>query len=167
MGQIIDTEELGLLRSRYEGSVIVHCHGVFDLFHHGHLSYLTEAKKYGDLLVVTITSDDFVNKGPGRPKFNQFKRAEILAALSIVDYVSISFSKMAVEAINLIKPNYYVKGPDYNDMSKDITGGIAHELEACNNCGCKLMITSGHTESSSELINEYLSTLSMEKKKII
>ena len=70
-----------------QGHRIVHCHGVFDLLHPGHLRHLQEAKKQGDKLVVSITPDRFVNKGPGRPAFTENLRLEQLAALIYVDYV--------------------------------------------------------------------------------
>ena len=61
---------------------IVHCHGVFDLLHVGHLRYFQEAKAMGDVLVVTLTTDRFVNKGPHRPAFPEQLRAEVLAGLA-------------------------------------------------------------------------------------
>ncbi len=167
MGQLISFHELSLIRAKHAESVIVHCHGVFDLFHYGHLTYLRDAKKKGDLLVVTVTGDDYVNKGPGRPRFSEQKRAEMLSALSIVDYVAINQSQTAVNIIECIRPNYYVKGPDYSDAAKDISGGILSESDACLRCGCKLVITAGPSESSSELINEYFSTFSSEQREII
>ena len=66
------------------------CHGVFDLLHIGHIKYFEEAKSMGDILVVTLTPDKFVNKGSGRPVFNQTLRAEALASLECVDYVAIN-----------------------------------------------------------------------------
>src|SRR5262245_49633185 len=64
---------------------VVQCHGVFDLLHIGHIKHLHHAKSIGDILVVTITADIFVNKGPGKPYFSEYLRAEALAALSCVD----------------------------------------------------------------------------------
>ena len=66
---------------------IILCHGVFDLMHIGHIKYFQEAKEMGDVLVVTITPDRFVNKGPKRPVFNENLRAEAIAALNMVDYI--------------------------------------------------------------------------------
>ena len=60
------------------GKKVVLCHGVFDLLHMGHVKHLQAARREGDLLIVTITADDFVNKGPGRPVFSQQLRAEML-----------------------------------------------------------------------------------------
>ena len=97
---------------------IVLCHGTFDLLHIGHLRYLTEAKKSGDFLIVTITADKFVLKGPGRPIFNENLRSEILANLEIIDFVSIIYDKSALPAIEAIKPNVYFKGIEYKNHRK-------------------------------------------------
>jgi len=99
-------------------------HGVFDLLHVGHIRHLREAKALGDVLVVTLTEDSRVNKGPGRPAFTETLRAEALAALEAVDFVAISRHATAVPVIATIKPNVYVKGPDYKDAARDITGAL-------------------------------------------
>ena len=62
------------------GRVVVHCHGVFDLVHIGHIRHFQQARQMGDLLVVTLTPDRFVNKGPDRPAFPEHLRVEALAA---------------------------------------------------------------------------------------
>src|SRR5213080_2133296 len=84
---------------RRAGKKIVHCHGVFDLLHIGHLRHLKAAREWGDALVVTITPDRFVNKGPGRPAFTEILRAEALAMLECVDFVAINRWPSAVEII--------------------------------------------------------------------
>ena len=71
------------------GKKIVHCHGVFDLLHIGHIKHFEEAKTFGDILVVTITPDDFVHKGPNRPAFTTELRLEVLAALVPIDFVGV------------------------------------------------------------------------------
>jgi len=138
---------------------IVQCHGVFDLLHVGHIKYLQEAKHFGDVLIVTITPDRFINKGPGRPAFTSDLRAEVLSALEIVDYVAINEWPTAVEAINLLKPDYYVKGPDYRDNELDITGAIKLETEAVESVGGQIQYTDDITFSSSTLINQHFSKL--------
>ena len=70
-----------------EGKKIVLCHGVFDLLHIGHIKHFEEAKSFGDVLIVTITPDEFVKKGPNRPAFTTSLRLEALASLESVDYV--------------------------------------------------------------------------------
>ena len=112
---------------------IILCHGVFDLLHVGHIKHLEKAKELGDKLVVTITSDRYVNKGPGRPIFNQKLRSESIAALECVDYVAINDNKTAVEPIKIIKPNIYCKGKDYKESKDDVTGEIKNELNILNN----------------------------------
>jgi len=71
-------------RLRKGGKKIVQCHGTFDLVHPGHIHHLEEARELGDVMVVTVTAEKFVNKGPGRPFFNDQLRARSLAALSCV-----------------------------------------------------------------------------------
>jgi rfaE bifunctional protein nucleotidyltransferase chain/domain len=141
---------------------IVHCHGVFDLLHIGHIRHFAEAKALGDVLVVTVTPDRYVNKGPHRPVFTEALRAEAIAALGTVDFVAINKWPMAVETIAALKPDLYVKGPDYRDAGKDHTGGITLEEAAVRSNGGQLVCTDDVTFSSSGLINRYLPTFSKE-----
>lgn len=142
-----------------QGKKVVQSHGVFDLLHLGHIRHFEEAKKMGDVLVVTLTRDEFVNKGPHRPAFNHDLRAEAIAALGAVDYVAVNAGPLAVEAIKLLKPNIYVKGPDYKDSDKDITGGIVPEADAVRSVGGEIRFTDDVTFSSSNLLNRYLSSM--------
>lgn len=144
-------ERLEVLRS--EGKRIVHCHGVFDVLHPGHVDHLAEAKMLGDFLIVSVTSDSFVNKGPGRPIHSISLRMKMLAALESVDAVFESSSSTGTWAIDVIRPDYFVKGPDYREMGADITGNIATEQEAVERHGGRLCFTSSPTLSSSRLIN--------------
>lgn len=138
-----------------KGLKIVHCHGVFDLLHPGHIRHFEGAKKEGDVLVVTITQDEHVNKGPGRPVFNQRLRAESVAALHSVDYVAINRWPSAVEPITLLKPHVYVKGSDYSSPESDVTGAISREQEAIESVGGRLHFTNDITFSSTELLNNH------------
>ena len=146
---------------------IILCHGVFDLMHVGHIKYFQEAKEMGDILVVTITPDRFVNKGPNRPVFNEYLRAESIAALGVVDYISINEWSSAIETIKALKPDLYVKGPDYKDYSQDLTGNILLEENAVKSVGGEIAFTSDITFSSSALINQHISQLSNEQKQYI
>jgi rfaE bifunctional protein nucleotidyltransferase chain/domain len=96
--------------SRARGETIVHCHGCFDLVHIGHIRHLQAARRMGDVLVVTLTADEYVAKGEGRPVFTESLRAESLAALECVDLVAVSRAPTAEKAIRLLRPHYYVKG---------------------------------------------------------
>ena len=139
-----------------KGKTIVQCHGVFDLVHLGHIRHFNLAKKEGDVLVVTVTKDKHVKRGPGRPIFNEHLRAETLASLAVTDYVSIVDSPTATECIKVIKPHIYAKGDDYKHKDKDITGKIYEEEEAVKSVGGRLVFTNDITFSSSKLINDYL-----------
>src|SRR5438445_7636962 len=87
---------------REEGRKVVQAHGTFDLLHLGHVRHLEAARQFGDVLVVTVTADRFVNKGPGRPVFGGELRAEMLATLEYVDWVAINDAADAVSAIERI-----------------------------------------------------------------
>ena len=91
MHKIIKFDYLSDLKKklRIKKKKIVLCHGTFDLLHIGHLKHFNSAKKYADVLIVSITSDKYVLKGPGRPLFNETNRALYLSNLSIIDYVVI------------------------------------------------------------------------------
>ena len=146
---------------------IVHCHGVFDLLHVGHIKHLKKAKELGNKLVVTLTSDRYVNKGPGRPVFNQTLRSEVLAAIDSVDYVAINDTPTAVYPIKIIKPNIYCKGKDYKNFNDDITGEIKNELKELKKIKGKIVFTEELTFSSSRLINRSTDFFSLRQKKII
>lgn len=141
---------------REDGKKIVHCHGVFDLLHIGHIRHFKQARALGDVLVVTVTPDKYVNKGPHRPVFAEGLRAEAIAALDCVDYVAINKWPMAIEAIQLLRPDFYVKGSDYRDADEDCTGGIILEETAVKSVGGQLTFTDDITFSSSSLINRHL-----------
>ena len=83
MEKIKTIEELAKLLKTYrsENKKIVHCHGVFDLLHIGHIRYFEQARRLGDFLIVTITPDRYVDKGPHRPAFTEALRAEAIASL--------------------------------------------------------------------------------------
>ncbi|MBN3032497.1 MAG: D-glycero-beta-D-manno-heptose-7-phosphate kinase [Candidatus Saganbacteria bacterium] len=98
-----------------EGARIVFTNGCFDLLHLGHVRYLREAKKLGDLLIVGVNSDDSVTalKGPDRPYVSELERAEILASLECVDFVTIFHELRPDNLIKLVRPDIHVKGGDY------------------------------------------------------
>ncbi len=167
--KIASLEELVRIVSSLRGKkkTIVHCHGVFDLLHVGHIRHFQQAKKRGDVLVVTVTPDKYVNKGPMRPAFTENLRAEAIAALDCVDYVAINNWPTAVETIYMLQPDFYAKGNDYRDNGKDITGGIQLEEEAIRSVGGTLIFTDDITFSSSHLINRYLPVLPQESRNFI
>ena len=142
-------------RLKLAGEKIVHCHGVFDLIHMGHIRHFQEAKTFGDILIVTITPDEFVNKGPNRPAFTSTLRLEALASLEMIDYVAENKWEVAVKTIEYIKPDIYCKGPDYKNYTDDITGKIDEEGQAIRTIGGEIRFTDDITFSSSSLLNEF------------
>jgi len=133
---------------------IVHCHGVFDVLHPGHIKHFKDAKSQGDILIVTITKDKYIDKGPNRPVFNENTRAEFLAALEEVNYVAINDSPTAENLIKILKPDIYAKGSEFKE-GKDVTGRINLEINALEEVGGKVYYTVGETFSSSHITNVY------------
>ena len=108
--------KIDYLRSKNKNLVIVATNGCFDILHIGHIRSLQKAKTFGDILVVGINSDSSVKKlkGEDRPLNNENNRAEILAALTCVDIVSIFSEPTAEKFLETLKPNIYVKGGEYD-----------------------------------------------------
>ncbi len=145
-----------------QGKTVVHCHGVFDLLHIGHIKHLEAARRLGDVLVVTITPDVFVDKGPHRPAFPESLRAEAIASLSCVNFISINRWPTAVELLHLLKPNLYVKGIVREKGKRDFTDAIRLEESAIESEGGHLVLTEEDTYSATNLINRYLDIFSNE-----
>lgn len=130
-----------------EGKKIVFTNGVFDILHIGHITYLQEAKKLGDILIVGINSDHSVKtiKGGNRPIIPVQQRAQILASLEFVDYVIIFDESTPIKTIKLIKPDIHVKGGDY--QRKEIP-----EAGVVKSYGGKIVIASRVANASTTAI---------------
>ncbi|MFO1499931.1 MAG: PfkB family carbohydrate kinase [Verrucomicrobiota bacterium] len=166
--KILGLEALAGMLRKYErqGRSVVHCHGCFDLLHPGHLRYLKAAREMGDLLVVTLTPDRYVDKGPGRPVYNQQLRAECLAALEFVDFVAINDWATAEQTIRLIRPRYFVKGQEF-EGKPDQTGKLEREITVLQEVGAELRFTHEIVFSSSKLLNNEFGLLSPELKEYL
>ena len=147
---------------RSQGRTVALAHGVFDLVHMGHVRHLESARLEGDVLIVSITPDRFVNKGPGRPVFPEPFRAEMVAALECVDCVVVNQWPTAEEIITRVRPDVYVKGPDYRNESEDLTGKIANERSAVERHGGTVVYTDDITFSSSSLLNQHFNVFEPE-----
>jgi rfaE bifunctional protein kinase chain/domain/rfaE bifunctional protein nucleotidyltransferase chain/domain len=114
---IVDTAELArdVAAHRAAGRRLVFTNGCFDVLHRGHVSYLNQAKRLGDVLVVALNSDSSVArlKGPDRPVNQAEDRAAVLSALSCVDHVVVFEADSPTELLELVRPDVYVKGGDY------------------------------------------------------
>tara|TARA_B100001971_G_scaffold56077_1_gene51146 strand:+ start:4368 stop:4880 length:513 start_codon:yes stop_codon:yes gene_type:complete len=154
--KIVELRELEktLRELKFKGKKIVHCHGCFDLMHPGHIKYFQAAKDMGDVLVVTVTPDVFVDKGPDRPVFNQGLRADSIAALECVDYVAINKWPTAEETLRLLRPDIYVKGQEFEKL-EDKTGKIQKEYKVLEEIGAEMKFTHEIVFSSTELLEKY------------
>jgi rfaE bifunctional protein nucleotidyltransferase chain/domain len=114
--KILDREVIKKMaaRLRAEGRKIVFTNGCFDILHVGHVKYLKQARRLGDVLIVGLNSDSSVSAiKPGRPVNSEKNRAEVLAALAVVDYVVVFNEKTPYSLIKALKPDILVKGGDW------------------------------------------------------
>lgn len=148
--KIVPFERLPDLRARFRDRRIVHCHGAFDLIHLGHVIHFEEARALGDILVVTITADEHITKKRS-VTFSEHDRARQVAALEIVDYVALVREPTALSAIDALRPDIYVKGPEYADLTLDKSRSIYHETRLLESYGARIHFTSGETFSSTKL----------------
>jgi len=163
----LDELEEQVRLEKAQGRKVALCHGVFDLLHPGHIRHFQAARKHGDCLIVTVTKDEYVRKGPDRPVFNEQLRTESVAALECVDYVAVNQWPTAVETLRKLKPNFYIKGIDYTDPDKDLTGNIKLEEMAVKQVGGQLIHTDEISFSSSSVINTYLGIYPEDTRKFL
>jgi D-glycero-beta-D-manno-heptose 1-phosphate adenylyltransferase len=145
---IVARDKVGALaeRLRGEGRRVVFTNGVFDLLHPGHVRYLRQARLLGDALIVGVNSDRSVrsNKGDGRPITSEAERAEVLAALEIVDAVVVFDEETPHDLIAAVQPEVLVKGADWPDdgiVGRDI-------VEARGGVVVRVPVEPGHSTSS-------------------
>lgn len=138
-----------LQAQRAETEIVVLAHGCFDVLHLGHIRHLQEARALGDRLIVSITADPHVNKGPGRPQFNAQQRREQLLALDCVDEVVVSIEPTAIDSIRAVRPAIYVKGADYAGSDDR---ALAEERAAVEGTGGRIHFTTAEKWSSSLLL---------------
>lgn len=123
--------------------MIILCNGCWDGLHYGHLLHLKEASTFGECLYVSVTRDEFVNKGPGRPFFPQEERLEMVKALSIVHGAILCDS--SIDAIKQIEPDIFVKGPDYIGKIRE------EDMIYCKENDIQIVFTSSKKYSSTAL----------------
>lgn len=142
--------ELKIYQLKCEGKVIGMCHGCFDVLHFGHLIHFNEAADQVDILVVSVTPDRYVNKGPARPIFSERRRLFFLDNVRSIDYVVLNDTADAIRPLGAIKPDIYFKGADYKGSKSD---GYCREYSYCENNGIRLIHTVGDSFSSTDTIN--------------
>lgn len=146
---------------------IILCHGVFDLLHLGHIQHFQKAKKLGDILIVSTTTDKFVNKGFGKPYFNLSERQEALSSIKFIDFIVPSDFEDARGIIKVIQPDIYCKGIEFKNFSKDISGKIKFEEKEIKKYGGKIAFVSGKVFSSSSIVNNKTDVFNEDIKKFI
>jgi rfaE bifunctional protein kinase chain/domain/rfaE bifunctional protein nucleotidyltransferase chain/domain len=153
--KIVSTSELTdfVSKAQAAGKTVVQCHGCFDILHPGHLRHLAWARQQGDVLVVSVSADSVVNKGFLRPYVPEGLRAENLAVLEIVDYVTIDDGEWAGPILELIKPNIYVKGKEFQDVHD---GRFGRERQLVESYGGQVRFSSGEVVySSTQIIEDF------------
>lgn len=162
--KIVNFEELvrNVESLHRKGKRIVYCHGVFDLLHIGHIRYFKQSAKQGDALVVTLTPDKYVDKGPTRPAFTESHRAEAIASLDIVDFVAVNKWATAENSLRELRPHVYSKGAEFKRPSDDMTGKMQLEIDVLKEVEGEMFFSEDVVFSSSNLINRFLSDFSKE-----
>ena len=171
--KILNTEQLKyfIKKRNIKKKNVILCHGVFDVLHMGHINYFNFAKKINsdkkNFLIISVTSDRYVQKGFGRPYFNHNLRMKFLSELNIVDAVILNDNNGSADILKSIKPGYYVKGPDYKNLKADKTKKIFLEKKAVEKFGGKLVFANTQKFSSSSIINNYNLIFTEDQQKII
>ncbi|UCD75421.1 MAG: adenylyltransferase/cytidyltransferase family protein [Phycisphaerales bacterium] len=147
-GKIASVEETvrRVRTAQTAGRTVVLCHGCFDIVHPGHIRHLQHAAKQGDRLLVTLTGDAVVGKGAARPLIPQELRAESLAALDCVDWVTVNRRPTAAELLEEIRPDVYVKGAEYE---QNLDPRFQLEKQVVERYGGRVVFTSGDVVFSS------------------
>jgi len=164
--KILSVSELAAERRRLreEGKTVVQCHGCFDIVHPGHIRYLRFARSLGDVLVVTVSSDDVVMKGYERPYIPEDLRLDNLAELACVDYVALSEDEWAGPVLEAVQPDIYVKGREYESKNDP---RFAKEKKIVESYGGRVVLGSGDVIfSSTEIGRRKRNSLDMEQQKI-
>ena len=152
-------------QAQADGKIVVQCHGCFDILHPGHLRYLTWAKERGDLLIVSVSADRVVHKGQFRPYVPQDLRAENLAALEVVGYVTIDDHDSAGWILELLKPDIYVKGKEFENV---FNGRMGSERQLVESYGGKVLFSSGDVVySSTRIIEDYRDKLAYADDQVV
>lgn len=156
-GKVVDLDRLAVLldERRRHGMTVALCHGCFDLVHIGHVDHLRLAGTLADVVTVSVSQDPVCAKGPGRPAFGLRDRMDLIAALEVVDWVVASPAVTAVDVIDVVRPDLFVKGPDYGTPAADLHAGLRSEAQAVERWGGRVHLTGGRTSSSSALLARF------------
>jgi rfaE bifunctional protein nucleotidyltransferase chain/domain len=148
---VYSIDELAELIGRHkaEGQSVGLCHGCFDILHIGHIRHFAAARGYCDLLFVSVTGDQFVNKGPNRPVIPEQERAEVVSSLKSVAGAMINQSETVVDTLRRLKPSMFFKGQEYQHSTDP---RFLHEKSAAEEAGIEVKHTYEKVYSSSKII---------------
>lgn len=137
-----------------DNKVVGLCHGCFDLLHIGHISHFNTASACCDYLFVSLTPDEFVNKGPNRPVISQFDRMSMISQLDVVDFVLLNNSESALMLLNDLLPTKYFKGVEYNDKPEQINPNFLLERDLLIKNGGEMVFTKDEIRSTTQIIKK-------------
>jgi len=138
---------------RKNGLSIGLCHGCFDIVHLGHINHLRQASSMVDRLFVSITADEFVDKGPGRPIFASDVRAELIASIRYCDHAVVNHAATAEFVISMLRPDIFFKGADYRS-SRDPR--VDTERALVEDAGGRLILTDDAVMDSTSRIAQII-----------
>ncbi len=161
--KIVKFQNISSIKKKHKNEKVILCHGVFDVVHPGHLRHFLFAKSKADILVVSCTSDQYINKGIYRPHVPEKLRAFNLAVLEMIDYVIIDNAKKPLSLIKKLKPNFFAKGFEYNKVSES-NEATKEEINLVESFGGEMIFTPGDVVfSSSKIINKFSPKIDDEK----
>ncbi|MCM0753900.1 adenylyltransferase/cytidyltransferase family protein [Desulfovibrio aminophilus] len=163
--KVMGLEELARTMAELRGKGVSTglAHGCFDVLHLGHVRYLARAREHCGFLAVTVTPDAYLNKGPHRPVFSSEQRAEVLAALGMVDAVAVNRWPTAVEALAMLRPAVYFKGRERRAEMDDPSTVMYAESLACRSAGGAVTFIDEIVFSSTSLARRFYSPLLQEE----
>ena len=155
------TELLDIIGAPPRSSKVIMCHGVFDVVHPVHIRHLNYARSKADILIASLTTDQFIEKGAYRPHVPEIIRAQTLAAFEMVDYVIIDYEAKPLSNIIFLKPDFFAKGFEYSSNLPDET---QEEVDLVESYGGQMLFTPGDVVySSSNFIEMAPPNLDIEK----
>ena len=156
--KVLSLEQLASLITGLKkvGKTIALCHGCFDILHTGHLRHFESAKKNADILVVTVTPDRFINKGPDRPVFPENQRVELVAGLEAVNFAAVNSWDTAIETLKLLRPNFFVKGQEYETRATEVNPNFLLEQKIVEEIDAQMIFTYEFTSSSTSAFKKLM-----------
>ena len=130
------------------------CHGCFDMLHIGHVKHFHSASKKCDYLFVSITPDQYVNKGPNRPVVNHDDRIQMINSLDFISFCLINKFESAVKLLDELKPTYFFKGVEYKNNPDQINENFLKELKILESNNGQMVFTDDEIRSSTSLFNK-------------